>query len=437
MHWAAMPAHTPERITVTAHRPLATALRWSIATLCLGLLPGIAAADQLRVVTWNTADDVSTNDVSLNLARPGMGHVLQAIGALNVDGHARPVDILALQESDYYSGKGINPTAQSVVNALNAVYGAGAYAAAPMTGTSTGNNIGNGPQTLVYRTSTVDLVSQAALGTPSGVGIARQVMEYEFRPAGGGPGDDFYLFNDHFKSGTTASDAARRGVEGGLVAGAANALGPHASIIYAGDYNPTQNTADPGYKTVIAGTGTNGNRAVDPLNPTNAAQNWSTSAFKGFDSESPATVAAFAGQSTAGIRYRDDFLLNSTSVQFGTNRPELTYIPNSYVTFGNTGTHAYGGAITSGSASAFASELMGFSPSEAGAVLTELTQVADHLPVVADYQIRIVPEPSSMILMAAGGLLATLGRSRRQRGRPGGPKPSPGAFVTVAIEEVE
>ena len=67
----------------------------------------------------------------------------------------------------------MNPTAQAFVNVLNGLYGANAYSVATLNGTTTGANAGNGPNTLVYRNSTVQILSQTALGTPSGTGVAR------------------------------------------------------------------------------------------------------------------------------------------------------------------------------------------------------------------------------------------------------------------------
>jgi hypothetical protein len=381
------------------------------AALLLATGPGFGQT--IRVVTYNTANDVSGNNAVDYLPRTGMGGVLQAIAAANVSGSARPIDVLALQESVYYTGPGINPTAQGFVNLLNSIYGPGAYAAATVNGQTDGNTVGNGPQTLVYRTATLQLVSQQALGTPSGTGIARQVMEYQFQPIGYPPSAAFYLFNDHFKAGTTTSDDNRRGVEAGIVATAANGLPANTPVIYAGDYNPTNNTNDQGYKGVITGTGSNNNHGIDPLNPTNAAQDWSTAASLHFETESPATASAFTGQSTGGMHFRDDFLLHSPAVQSGVG---LRYVSGSYLAFGNTATHQYLGAVTTGDAAAFAAELSGYTPAQAATVLAELAQVSDHLPVVADYQIIAVPEPSALALAAGAALGAAYAR-RRAAGR--------------------
>jgi hypothetical protein len=289
----------------------------------------------LRVVTYNTANDLgpSGGDTNAPTTNGPAGRVLQAIGALNVSGATRPIDVLALQESAYFTGTGANPTAQAFANVLNALYPGNTYAvAALVNGTTTGPTAGNGPSTLVYRTSSVQLLSQQALGTPNGSGISRQVMEYQFQPIGYPASAQFYLFNDHFKAGTTTSDNDRRGFEAGLITTTVNGLPANTPIIFAGDYNPTNNSADQGYQGVV--TGPTSNRGIDPLNPTNITQNWSanTSAFRAMETES-----------SSSMNFRDDFLLNSPAMQSGS---AIHYLTNSYVTFGNTNTHTFPGVTS-------------------------------------------------------------------------------------------
>jgi hypothetical protein len=368
----------------------------------------------LRIVTYNTANDVTDNN---SQPRAGMGDILKAIGAeVDPAGVSRPVDVLALQESTYYTGTGINPTAQGFVNLLNSTYGAGTYAAATVNGTTDGNLTGNGPQTLIYNTKTVDLTAQVALGTPSGTGIPRQVMEYTIQPIGYPASAAFTLFNDHMKSGTSSSDNTRRGIEGSLLASTANSLSANSNVSYTGDYNPTNNASDLGYRNVTT-AGTNNNQGIDPLNGNFTSLNVLT--------ETPATVSAFSGQSTGGMRFRDDLILDSPAVYNGTSG--LQYISGSLHAFGNTGTVGFGGAISSGNVAAFAADLPSNYSDNNGAlamqVLTELTQVADHLPVVSDYQILApasVPAPASVVLLATGmSGLPVAARVVRRRGGKG------------------
>jgi hypothetical protein len=389
-----------------------------------------AFGQQIRIVSWNTANDVSSTGGDTHppaIGGPAQG-VLQAIGALTVTAAApaRPPDILALQESAINTGSGVNPTAQAYANILNTIYPGAGYVAAALNGTTDGANVGNGPSTLVYRSTTLTLIPSGTMGvgTVSGTGAARQVLQYEFQPVGFPSTAAFYLFNDHFKSGTGTTNETRRGAEATIITNAVNALPANTPIVFAGDYNPTLNSADPGYQGVI--TGSAANHGVDPLNRTNASQNWSanTLAGRGFETEAPSTSAFFTGQSTGGMNFRDDMLLNSPGMLSGN---PIHYLAGSFLSFGNTATfdglgnqlnpptHSFQGAITSSNAAAFAAELPGYGV-PASTILTDLTEAADHLPVVADYQITGVPEPSSFVLLVAGA--AGIGLVRRRTRRP-------------------
>jgi hypothetical protein len=65
--------------------------------------------------------------------------------------------------------------------------------------------------------------------------------------------------------------------------------------------------------------------------------------------------------------------------------------------------------------SALAAELSGYSTSQAATVLSELVQVSDHLPVVADYRITAVPDPSALALVVAAAAGAGSLRRRPRR----------------------
>jgi endonuclease/exonuclease/phosphatase family metal-dependent hydrolase len=379
---------------------------WAIVSTFVAVLTisGPASGQALRIVTYNTANDLSNTGGDTNTPTtngPAAG-VLKAIGALkDPSGVSHPIDILALQESAFFTGPPgtPNPTASAFAAALNTVFPGGNYVVASLVnGTTTGPNVGNGPNTLVYRSSSVTLLAQQALGTPDGAGIARQIMEYKFQPVLGPTTSQFYLFNDHFKASTGSANEDRRGVEAALITSTVNALPANTPIIFAGDYNPTSNAADQGYQGVVSGTGSN--RGIDPLNPTaSTTPVWSSSAMKALETES-----------TSSMNFRDDLLLNSPAM---VNGAVIHYMPGSLVPFGNTNTHTYQDSITTGNPSTLAGQLNGYSMAQATTVLTQLTQVSDHLPVVADYQFTPVPEPTFILTGVA--VVAGVGYVRRWR----------------------
>jgi hypothetical protein len=99
--------------------------------LCLEHLEAreLPAVD-LRIATYN---------IGLG-ARPGIETVLRAIGDEVVGGRARPVDVLLLEE---VHDQATEPT--SIVNSLNAIYGAGAYNHGTVNGFGTDSD-GGGPR---------------------------------------------------------------------------------------------------------------------------------------------------------------------------------------------------------------------------------------------------------------------------------------------------
>ncbi|HVU87780.1 MAG TPA: dockerin type I domain-containing protein [Pirellulales bacterium] len=324
-------------------------------------------AQTLRVVTYNIDADTggAAGQRGGPTAGPGLTTVLQAIGAENLAGNAQPIDVLALEE--LY--KTPTTTLQYIVDQLNAIYGAGTYAYDATTDPTTGNSLtGNGPSGLIYNTHTVQDLGAVAIGPASSSGAPRDPMRYELAPVGYGSAANFYLYVDHAKSSsdsTEASDEARRNIEAQEVRADAATLGPHAHIIYAGDWN-LNGASEAAYQTLVApGAG----QAFDPVNP---AGDWSgASKFVGIFTES-----------ATALQYRDDLQLISGPMM---NEYGMQQVPGSYTAFGNNGTTAYRHSVAAAGNTAL-SDL----PNQS-LVLSALTTATDHLPVVADYTFLGVP----------------------------------------------
>lgn len=310
------------------------------------LLWPVAAGAQLRVVEYNSA---GVNDAV------ALETIFEAIGAETTNGISKPIDVLLLQEQN-----SVSSDTQIIVNNLNAHYGAGTYARSNVNGGTTGA----GTQTLIYNTHTVQLIGEAAIGTLSSSGMARQALRYEIRPVGYDSSADIFLYNDHYKASDTTADANRRNVEAQTLRTDAASL-PGNDVIYAGDFN-IYRSSEPMWATLTAaGKG----QAFDPINRVGS---WHDNpSYIDIDTQSPVTSARYGGQTTGGMDDRFDFQLTTASLLDGAGN---SYIPGSYHTFGNNGTHTFNGEITSGTGAA-------------PAVLNALANAADHLPVVAQYQV--------------------------------------------------
>ncbi len=130
------------------------------AAMLLVLVTCGPASAQLRIVTYNSA--TANTMLDIYTARAGMDVVLEAIGDELVGGIAKPIDVLLLQEQDSMAVSG-----QSIVDILNGIYGAGAYARSSIDGTKSFPTNSGGAPGLVYNTQTIELIQEIQFG-PSG-----------------------------------------------------------------------------------------------------------------------------------------------------------------------------------------------------------------------------------------------------------------------------
>ena len=330
-------------------RKLSRLTSLSLGCLCVALLAS-QAVGQLRVVSYNTA-----NSDGFKPGQVGLDTVLEAIGNEVVNGFATPIDVLALQEQT-------NSSLTTIVGDLNAIYGPGTYINAPINGQTTGA----GRPGLIYNTNTVSLISLQHFGTVNGSNQARSTLRYGLRPVGYDSAADFYVYSNHYKAGTSASDQNRRNIEAIALRANLDALGQGTHAILAGDYN-IQSSSESSYQTLLAsGNG----QAFDPINTPGTWNN--SSSLRHTHTQSPVTTQIWPGQITGGMDDRFDFQLITDEFQ---DDEGLSYISGSYRAFGNNGTHfCCNSSILSGS---------GASPT----VLTAIATASDHLPVVADYQL--------------------------------------------------
>lgn len=371
----------------------------------------------LRIVTYNIEADVSAwmGPLPGLIAPPGntndvqAGGVLEGIGEELLNGNAQPMDILALEETT------TNPiTVAPIVSGLNAFYGVAemysnsAYQATQFGG-STNNGGGNGPNALVYNTKTVQLLASVPVDPPGGIGNLgsasgeyREVMRYEFAPAGVAPttANEFYIYVSHYKASTGSANENYRLGEAKIIRNdEANNLPATARVLYVGDYN-VDDSGEAGYQTILSNTAPNGIRqgqGIDPLNPTNNPNiNWSAYT-------TDTNILVMLTEHGYELEYRDDLHVMTTNVYYGTPGG-LKYVPGTYHAFGNNDTTTYYGSVNSGTDTALNNRLVTNAPVfiSAAQLYLDLTNASDHLPVVADYT---VPLPAPVI--AGFNLLGT------------------------------
>jgi hypothetical protein len=371
----------------------------------------------LRIVTYNIEADTD----GYTAARPGLiipsgggtvqqGGVLEGIGEEIVGNDpAQPLDILALEETT------TNPiTVVPIVSGLNSFYGvAGMYSNSTYQATESNGNpsTGNGPNAMVYNTKTVQLLASVPVDPPGGIGNLgsasgeyREVMRYEFAPAGVAPTatNEFYVYVSHYKASTGSANENYRNGEAKIIRNdEATYLPANARVLYVGDYN-VDNSGEPMYQTILSNTAPNGihqGQGIDPLNPTNNPNiNWSTTT-------TDTNILVMLTESGGELEYRDDLQLMTTNVYSGA-AGGLALVPGTYHVFGNNGTTAYKGTVNSGSNTALNNRLVTNGPVfiSASQLYLDLTNASDHLPVVADYTIPItVPAPVFQSVTGTGG----------------------------------
>ncbi len=377
-----------------------------------------AQSRTLRVATYNIEADID----GVTMPLPGIiapstnandfaaGGVLEGIGEETAGPDApQPLDILALQETTS------NPvTVSPIVNALNTFYNwPGMFTNSLYQAVEADDAVddGNGPNALVYNTRTLQLLASTPVDPPGGTnylgsasGEYREVMRYEFAPAGvaAAASNVFYVYVSHYKSGTTSTDATNRAGEAAIIrTNEAIDLPADARVIYVGDYN-VDDSGEAGYQTILAAISPNGisqGQGVDPFNVTNNPNiNWSVDT-------SSTSILLMLSEHSYELEYRDDLQLMTTNV-FYRNPGGLEYVSGTYHTFANNGTTPYYGAINSGSDTALNNDLSTDGPVYIGAaaLYTDATNASDHLPVVADYTIPI-PAPVVTSLGIAGSNL--------------------------------
>jgi hypothetical protein len=418
------------------------------AVLGIGLCAGGAWGKTLRIVSYNIDCSDQSSDGNITNATHSLPMVVQAIGLHHLGTNAQPVDVMSCEELN-------STTLSNFVVQLNLVYGAGTYAYDQ----TADPNTGGGPDGIIYRTNSVQVVSARALpygqtvllqsngiyisaNSPGhGVnGVVRAPMVYQLRPVGYGSNDDFYFYVSHARSSSDDVLGDARYAEAQEVRSDAKyKLPAGAHILYGGDWNLFNGSYENAYKCLtgqITSDGidwsdgsaiwanTNQTQGYDPMSQTtppttltftNAAADIATwfydDATEGFyamtsrlDIQLPNAMMFAAYNRNGGVQLAPD-----TADPFDISNFPAAQYPYAFETFGNDGSTTRGSAATSSSNHSL-NDLASTTPG-ASTIYNDLQEAgtgsgstfvgSDHYPIFGDYQI-LEAQPAMLVLTAQG-----------------------------------
>src|ERR1017187_6779945 len=262
---------------------------WMMLAAVLGIVGCACEAwgKTLRVVSYNIDCEDRSSDGNITNSMHSLPTVVQAIGLHHLGTNAQPVGGMSCEELN-------STTLSNFVVQLNIIYGAGTYAYDK----TTDPNTGGGPDGLIYRTNTVQVVSARALKTGQTVllqsngtyttayspgggsnGVPRAPMVYRLRPVGYGAADDFYMYVSHARSTSDDSVGDARYAEAQEVRSDAKYNLPlSAHILYGGDWNLFNGSGENAYKCLT------GQTTSDSINWAETSAIWgNTNQTQGYD----------------------------------------------------------------------------------------------------------------------------------------------------------
>jgi hypothetical protein len=273
-------------------------------------------AKTLRFVSYNIDCEDQSSDGNITNSFHSLPTVVRAIGLRHIGTNAQPMDFMSCEELN-------STTLSNFVVQLNVIYGAGTYAYDK----TTDPNTGGGPDGLIYKTNTVQVVAARAMKTGQNVllqangtytaafspgggvnGITRAPIIYQLRPVGYGSNDDFYVYVSHARSSTDDAQGDARYAEAQAVRSDAKYnLPAGAHIIYAGDWNLFSGSGENAYKCLT------GQVTSDGTNWSDTSSFWAnTNQTQGYDPMSksvPPTTVSWAN--VAGDNEDADFVPNT------------------------------------------------------------------------------------------------------------------------------
>lgn len=253
-------------------------------------------------------------------------------------------DILVCQEMT--SQTGVNGFLIRVLNRVSSGYAAGTFI--------------NGPDTdnaLYYKTSLFTFLSNTPIQT-----VLRDINEFRLRH--NATGDTIIIYSVHLKAGDSSTDSIRRAAESDSLRKRTNSLPPNSNFIVVGDFN-IYNSNELAFQKLL-----NQSQSGYVKDPLNLIGNWTLSSFATYHTQSTRERNLGDGGATGGLDDRFDMILMSQSI---INSGGITYVPGSYVTYGNDGNH-YNDSINMPPNTVVSQQ-----------IADALHYASDHLPVYATF----------------------------------------------------
>jgi endonuclease/exonuclease/phosphatase family metal-dependent hydrolase len=142
--------------------------------------------------------------------------------------------------------------------------------------------------------------------------------------------DTLYIYSVHLKASQGSSNVTKRLAEVNQLRMFSDKLPVNSYFIVLGDFN-IYSSSEPGYQRLLDHSSSG--FVVDPINSPGSWHN--NAAFSSIHTQST-RLRQFGGGATGGLDDRFDMILISQSIM---NDGGITYVPNSYTTFGNDGNH--------------------------------------------------------------------------------------------------
>ena len=324
------------------------------------IFPSIAifAQDTLKVMDYNLLFYGNTGPTPCSLLTPAQKNP-KLVQILN---YIKP-DILGVNElgnDDLY--------AQNILaNTLN-VNGTTKYKRATYSNTKSQGIV----NTIFYNSDKLALKSQKVV-----CNLLRDISSYKLyynHPSIATTLDTTFLYVlvAHLKAGDSQSDQNTRASETILVRDYLNTLPANQNVIMMGDFN-IQSSSETSYQHLINQTINPDRRLIDPISLPGSWNN--NSGFAQVHTQSTRSSSSCDGGVPGGLDDRLDFILCSKAIKDDSSR--VKYIPGTYKAIGQDGLH-FNGALTDAPLNSTVPQ----------AVLSALFGMSDHLPVIAQFEIR-------------------------------------------------